>query len=95
MLGSLRDSPVRLSSRAGQRLRCSLPGGGGLLTVAVALVYVGLTSLLGYQLLLAALTGAPLLRVLNPLGLGALLSATVVAGPLLVARRRLRSLEAR
>ena len=68
---------------------------GGLLTVAVALVYVGLTSLLGYQLLLAALTGAPLLRVLNPLGLAALLSATVVAGPLLVARRRLRSLEAR
>jgi len=69
--------------------------GGGLLTVAVALVYVGLISLLGQQLLLAALTGAPLLRVLSPLGLAALLSAIVVAGPLLVARHRLRSLEAR
>ena len=32
MLGSLRDSLVRLSSQAGHRLRCSIPGGGDLPT---------------------------------------------------------------
>jgi ABC-2 type transport system permease protein len=68
--------------------------GGGLLTVAIALAYVGLTGVLGYRLLLAALTGAPGVRVVAPLGVAVLVSLGVGTGPVLVARRRLRTLEA-
>ena len=68
--------------------------GGGLLTVAIALAYVGATGALGFRLTLAALTGAPPSRVAVLLGLGVAGALVAALGPVVAARRRLRALEA-
>ena len=68
--------------------------GGGLLTVAIALAYVGATGALGFRLTLAALTGAPRSRVAVLLGLGVAGALVATLGPVVAARRRLPTLEA-
>jgi len=61
---------------------------GGLCTTVLCLGYVAMCGWLGYRLVLVLLTGAPPSRPGGLLVAIALLSATVAAGPLWLARRR-------
>jgi ABC-2 type transport system permease protein len=61
---------------------------GGLLTTALCLGYVAVSGWLGYRVILAALTGAPVERVAAPALAALAVSVAVVAGPLVLARRR-------
>lgn len=61
---------------------------GGLLTTALCLGYVAVSGWLGYRVILAALMGAPVERVAAPALAALAVSVAVVAGPLVLARRR-------